>query len=183
MLQLGGAFSRLASLAAILSCWPSATADDDKTMDYTHTQTGYWHYLLFAVAATVLAVAWSLRGDPVLQVAMPCAAGFLVLCGLLMSHLTVEDEGEYLAVRFGPLPLLRKRIAYDQIAQVQRGRSSWLDGWGVHYVPGRGTTYNIWGFDCVKITVGHRTIRIGTDDADNLLTFLQQKMRNIKAED
>ena len=48
-------------------------------------------------------------------------------------------------------------------------------GWGIHYFPGRGWTYNIWGFACVKLTLGRKIIRVGTDDADGLARFLGEK--------
>jgi hypothetical protein len=51
-----------------------------------------------------------------------------------------------------------------------------MDGWGIHYVPFRGWTYNLWGFDCVVLQLGSKTVRIGTDDADNLLAFLERQI-------
>ena len=78
-------------------------------------------------------------------------------------------------MRFGPLPLFRKRIPYRDIAAVEQGRSRWIDGWGIHFVPGRGWTYNLWGFDCAELRVGGRRLRIGTDDAEGLVSFLRQR--------
>ena len=57
-----------------------------------------------------------------------------------------------------------------------RGRSSWIDGWGIHWIPGRGYTYNLWGFSCAKLDVRGRTVRIGSDDADKLVEFLKSKL-------
>ena len=91
-------------------------------------------------------------------------------------HLTVRDEDDCLAIRFGPLPLLGKRIPYADITSAEPDRTSLIDGWGVHWVPGRGTTYNIWGYGCVKLQVGGRTIRVGSDDVENVLAFLQGKI-------
>jgi hypothetical protein len=45
----------------------------------------------------------------------------------------------------------------------------------VQYFLGRGWTYNIWGFGCVKLTLGRKVIRVGTDDADELAKFLGEK--------
>ncbi len=36
---------------------------------------------------------------------------------------------------------------------VSAARSNWLDGWGIHYFPGRGIIYNLWGFDCVRVQI------------------------------
>ena len=53
-----------------------------------------------------------------------------------------------------------------------------LDGWGIHYMLGRGWTYNLWGRDCAKITLGRRIIRVGTDDVKNLVACLREKIRS-----
>ena len=37
-------------------------------------------------------------------------------------------------------------------------------------------TYNLWGFDCVKLEVRNRVIRIGSDDVENLVEFLRGKI-------
>ena len=111
---------------------------------------------------------------------MPLLLGLAVLFLLLalsFQHLRVFDAVDHLAVRFGPLPLLGTRIRYDEITSVERGRTSLLDGWGIHWVPGRGWTYNIRGWDCVVVQLGKKTIRIGTDDVENLLAFLQAKLK------
>ena len=71
--------------------------------------------------------------------------------------------------------LLRKRIRYADITGVEIGRTGIIDGWGIHYIPGRGWTYNLWGFDCVKLTLGRKIIRVGTDDAEDLVKFLREK--------
>jgi hypothetical protein len=104
--------------------------------------------------------------------------GFAVMMafvGLCFGDLTVRDEGDHLAIRYGPLPVFHKQIRYDAIASVTRGRSSLIDGLGIHYVPGRGWTYNLWGTDCVKLLVDGKVIRIGTDDAQQLTEFLLSK--------
>ena len=103
-------------------------------------------------------------------------ASLFFLLGLLFAHLSVRDEGESLAVRFGPLRLFGTRIQYADVSSVQRGRSALIDGWGIHCIPGRGWTFNLWGFDCVELVVKGRALRIGSDDVDNLVTFLQSRV-------
>ena len=68
-----------------------------------------------------------------------------------------------------------KRFAYDTIESADRSRTKIIDGWGIHWVPGRGMTYNLWGFDCVEFDVGKRQVRVGSDDVDNLVAFLRHK--------
>ena len=92
------------------------------------------------------------------------------------ATLTVRDEGDALDVRFGWISLFGRRIAWDQITAVQRARSKVIDGWGIHYIPGRGTTWNLWGFDCVELTVGGKTLRIGSDDADTLAAYVSARL-------
>jgi hypothetical protein len=146
-------------------------------MEYNHTQYGYLHWLLLLPAAAMLIAATRLaRVEPPIAVVLTVAGAVLVLTAQMFGRLTVRDEGQWLAVRYGPLPVLRKRIRYAEITAVEPGRSSILDGWGIHWCPGRGWTYNLWGFDCVRLTLGRRTLRVGTDDPQGLAAFLRQRM-------
>ena len=82
------------------------------------------------------------------------------------------------AAAYGPLPLFRKRIRYADITAVEKSRSNVIDGWGIHYIPGRGWTYNLWGFDCVKLQLDKKVVRVGSNDAENLAAFLKQRTGN-----
>jgi len=103
-------------------------------------------------------------------------AAVLVFFAFSFKFLRVHDDGDCLAIRFGPLPVFRRRIPYSQITGVEAGGSGFIDGWGIHYMPGRGLTYNLWGFDCVIVRLGAKTVRIGTDDVDGLVAFLRSKI-------
>lgn len=145
---------------------------------YEHTQRGPWHLLLLAVAVGMLAGAYFAY-----QEKSPAAIGLafggivLFIASFAFERLVIRDEGDTLSVRFGPLPLIGVRIRYADIQSFKRGRSTFVDGWGLHWVPGRGVTINIWGFDCVELQVKSRgTIRIGTDDPEGLLRLLELKM-------
>lgn len=145
-------------------------------MNYNHTQRGSWHIVFFAVAAAMLTGAWLARSEPGVMVLNIVIAAIFVVVALTMGSLTICDEGERLALRYGPLPVFRKRIRYADITAAEPDRSKWIDGWGIHYIIGRGWTYNLWGFGCVKLTLGKKTIRVGTDDVDGLVAFLQAKV-------
>ncbi len=67
----------------------------------------------------------------------------------------------------------RKRIRYTDISGVEVGHTTIIDGWGIHYILGRGWTYNLWGFACVKLTLGRKIICVGSDDAEELARFLR----------
>lgn len=145
-------------------------------MEYSHTQVGRLSHVLTLVALLILPLAWWLRGEPVAQIIVVAGAGATVLAGLMFHTLTVRDEGDRLALVFGPLPLFRVRLRYVDMTAVEPGRTSWIDGWGIHYVPGRGTTYNVWGFGCAVVRLGKRTVRVGSDDVEGLVAFLRTKI-------
>jgi hypothetical protein len=146
----------------------------NQPMIYNHTQHGRRHNVLFAFTFVSLTDAWLARGEAIVVTLLVLAVTF-ALCGLMFGSLTIRDEGQWLALRFGLLPVFRKRIRYADITDVEVGRISILDGWGIHYFPGRGWTYNIWGVDCVKVKLGRKIIRVGTDDAEELARFLRGK--------
>ncbi len=145
-------------------------------MQYSHTQHGRFHYGLYLSVAATLLVAWLIREQPFFMWVVLGVAAMLFLFTQTFHYLTVRDEDDCLAIRFGPLPLLRKRVPYAQITSAEPDRTSLIDGWGIHYVPWRGVTYNIWGYDCVKLQVCGCVVRVGSDDVENLVQFLLQKI-------
>lgn len=148
-------------------------------MRYMHTQRAPIWLLLLIISAAVFTGAWLLRNDQVIA-AILCGGGVAMLfLSLCFQTLTVADEGEALAVRFGPLPIFRKRIRYESISDVEPTSIALIDGWGIHYIPGRGWTWNIWGWSCVRLTVNGRSMRIGTDDPENLAAMIQAKIRSL----
>jgi hypothetical protein len=99
------------------------------------------------------------------------------LLATAFHHLTVEDRGEAMAIRFGPLPLFRKAVRYADIAGVEVGRTLILDGWGIHYSVRGGWVWNLWGRDCIVVRLKDgRVLRVGTDDAESLARFLDEKV-------
>jgi len=147
-------------------------------MQYSKTQKGPIQYLLYGVVAVLLPLAWLNRQEPAAVVVLACVAVVMILAGLAFGYMTVRDEGDRLAIRYGPLPIFRRRIPYAAITAVEPGRSSIIDGWGIHYIPFRGMTYNLWGFGCAKICLGKRVIRVGSDDVENLVGFLRGKIQD-----
>ena len=139
---------------------------------YDHTQVGKFHLLLLFLAMPMAAVTLELE---VLWVPF-VAGGLMVMLAMGFRSLRVRDKGDHLRVSFGPLPLFRKRVPYSEMTAVRKTRSSVLDGWGIHWVPGRGWTWNLWGRDCAEISLGDRTLRVGTDDPDGLVSFLGSRL-------
>ncbi|MEI8198306.1 MAG: hypothetical protein WCI73_20625 [Phycisphaerae bacterium] len=145
-------------------------------MPYYHIQTGKLSLILLSPIVVVLIPAWLVPTMSVLLLISVIIVGTLILCALCFHYLLVCDEGDYLALRFGPIPFFSKRLPYAQMTAVEPARSTFLDGWGIHYTPGRGWIYNLWGFDCVKVQMGKKTVRIGTDDVPGLVAFLKRRI-------
>ena len=104
------------------------------------------------------------------------AGGVGLLIGLLapcFHNLTVADQGDVLSIHFGPVPLFASTVNYADIEQVEVGRTTILDGWGIHYSLRGGWVWNLWGRDCVVVQFKKGgVLRIGTDDAEGLAGFL-----------
>lgn len=143
--------------------------------EYDHTQSGPL-YLFAAATAVLMPLVAILLDDEQAAVVLLLGGLLVIVVSLTIQSLRVVDEDDLLAIRYGPLPLWRRRIRYDQIASAVPDRSSFIDGWGIHWVPGRGWTYNVWGFDCVRLTLtSGSTIRVGTDDPEGLAEFVNKK--------
>ena len=106
-------------------------------MQYRHTQRSPLGWLLLAFGiisgATVFGL-WNTLPPPSMSIVIAtifgtAAALFMVLAASFWC-LTVEDDGEALRVRYGPLPLFGTRVPYATITSVATGRSAFIDGWG-----------------------------------------------------
>ncbi len=147
--------------------------------DYDHTQKGliHWLLLLFAFGGAVWGWRAASDGEPRIVVLglIGLAALFTVLSGCF-ARLRVRDAGDALEIRFGPVGVFGRRVRYTDIETVAVGRSSLIDGWGIHGLPGRGTIWNLHGFDCVELRLrGGDRLRIGTDDPQGLAAFLESR--------
>lgn len=145
-------------------------------MGYRNTQHGRWYLLTLLVVAYLLILDYFLPGQPMPWWVCLLVVGIVGPITLMFSSLTIYDGGEALVVQFGPLPLLRKRIPYASITRVEKGRTTFFDGWGIHYRPGWGWTWNVWGFDCVRVFCDKQVYNLGTDDPEGLLRFLEAKL-------
>jgi hypothetical protein len=157
--------------------------------EYEHRQYGWWWLplLLIGVAMPIL-TGGMLTGNADAQpiVWITGGVGFvLALAALMFVYLDVRDEGEVLAVRFGPLPPWGTSVRYEDIESIERMRTSLAlaRGLGVHGFPGWLVVFNIRGAEAVRIRLKRRRglmmvkqIIIGTDDPENLLAFLLKKV-------
>jgi hypothetical protein len=122
-------------------------------------------------------VSWMISDERLLAIMFLFVGVLMVVLCFSMQHLNVVDKGHRLGVFFGPLPIFRRHIAYDDIEEVSQGQTTLLDGWGIHLSLRGGWVWNIWGFDCVVLRWRNGVLRIGTDDAERLVQFLQWKTR------
>lgn len=146
------------------------------TPGYSHKQTAPLCLILYGVGITTVALA-VLMGDPLGIVIAGSVSLVLLLLAPCFHHLIVEDQSDVLAVRFGPVPLFRRTVRYADIGSVEVGRTLLLDGWGIHLSVRGGWVWNLWGRTCVVVRFKDGgTLRVGTDDADNLVEFLRSKI-------
>ena len=143
---------------------------------YHHTQSGPWYLLLIALSLMMLIVA-AIVVIPAVQWILELSGYGLLILSAAMCSMTIEDGGTHLLVMFGPLHLFRRRILYEEIKTFKRGRITWLEGWGIHTNLRGRWTWNIWGFECVELSLTQgRTLRLGTDDLAGLETMLKERV-------
>lgn len=97
--------------------------------EYSHTQHAPLFVVLYGSALFCMVLAWNVRETPGLYIAGGVGLLLLALAAPAFHHLTVEDQGDRLAICFGPLPLFRRTVQYADIEQVEIGRTLLLDGW------------------------------------------------------
>ncbi|MFO7903479.1 MAG: hypothetical protein ACQESR_00060 [Planctomycetota bacterium] len=97
---------------------------------YEHKRRGPWGLMCYAFAAAFLTASYH-SPVPALSITFLVTGIFLLVLGASLGRLIVEDQGDHIAVHFGPLPLFRKRIRCEDIVEVEMGRTNFLDGWQV----------------------------------------------------
>jgi hypothetical protein len=132
--------------------------------------------MLYALGVLFCVSAWIARHEPPAPIILSVVALLMLILAPCFHHLTIADEGDRLAICFGPLPLFQRRIRYADIQDVEIGRTMLIEGWGIHIsLCRRGWVWNIWGRDCVVIR--HKGIlRLGTNDPENLVQFLKARI-------
>ncbi len=150
---------------------------------YAHTQRSPLYLLLMAVALTI-GIWGMLTGDdvPGMQLGLFGLSAMFVVISACFAKLTVRDDGDKLVVRFGWLPAFGWSARWEDIESARQGKSALIDGWGIHWIPGRGTTVNLWGFDCVELRVKGRIVRVGTDDAQKLTGYIRERISRENSE-
>lgn len=146
-------------------------------MQYDHTQSAQLYLLNVVIGIGMLVCAW-LTPAETMRIILAISGAVMFVLAVSFRQLTVSDEFDRLLISFGPLPLFRRRIRYTDIKSVERGRTTFFDGWGIHLSPGGGWTWNLWGFDCVDVYFKKgRRLRIGTNDPEGLESFLKRRLK------
>ncbi|GAB4132801.1 hypothetical protein [Thermopirellula anaerolimosa] len=148
-------------------------------MGYSRTQWGRWYLLIPFPAVLITVIEAIAPGPPLPWWVYTITTGIMAAAILSFCSLTIRDEGDVLRIRFGPIPLLRMRIRYADIVSAEPDRTSFLDGWGLHYNAFKGTIVNVWGYDCVRIQTKRRVYWIGTDDPEGLCGWIRQKAADL----
>ncbi len=149
-------------------------------MSYHHTQRGELHWVLTLLGAGWFFAAWMARHHAGATFSLMFVAAVCFLLSLSLQTLTVRDEGEHLRIRFGPLPLFQRRIAYRDVTAVSVDRlpgrrSVWR--WLLARLPRCYGTSCVAADVCVRLSLaGQRVVRVGSDDAENLAAFVQRRI-------
>jgi len=152
--------------------------NDSQIPEYSHTQKAPLCLLLYTLAFIFLLLGFFVQDAPPIRWMFPPIGLLMCVLAAAFHHLSVVDQGEELAIRFGPIPLFLKIVAYNEIISVETGRTLLLDGWGIHMSIRGGWVWNLWGQDCVVVHLKKGTLRIGTDEAENLAGFLKGKQNH-----
>lgn len=149
---------------------------NDNSDRYHHTQTGPWHFLLFSIGLLQAYLAVALRNEAPLNIIFAITASLMLVLGFSVRSLTIEDVGDGLSVRFGPLPLFKKKILYRDIASAKVTHTTLLDGFGIHYSLRGGWVWNIWGYPCVHLQFRKGQMWLGSNEPEKLLAAIQKKL-------
>lgn len=144
---------------------------------YRNTQRAPLCVMLYVMAVGFFAIGVAVWNETPLRWLFPVMGGMMLVLASSFHHLTVEDQGDRLSIHFGPLRVFRRSVRYEEIDQVEAGRTTVLEGWGIHLSHRGGWVWNLWGRDCVVLRLRRGILRVGTDDPDGLLAFLRQRLQ------
>lgn len=145
-------------------------------MTYHHRQSGAIGPLLFAISTSTAAATALLANEPGIWTLAAVSLIFAILSASFW-YLEISLSDTWLTVSFGPLRVARFQRPIHTITAAVPESSDWLDGWGIHRLPGRSVIWNLHGFDCVRVTFQDgREIRLGTDEPKKLAIALTKHL-------
>ena len=155
---------------------------DEEPIRYRHTQNSPLFFIMILIAGAMIVLGWIGGDEPAAQVVLLVVGGIFLILAFSFYSLTTTIQGQQLRVQYGPIPLFGTCLDLNDLEHAEVGQTALIDGWGIHYIPFRGWTFNLWGFNCVKIQYRGRIIRVGTDDAANLSAQLTEQTRGNRQE-
>jgi len=100
---------------------------------YKHVQHAPLCLLLYVLAVVFFVLGWVLQNEQPFPWFFPAIGLVMLILAASFHHLTVEDQVNRLSVSFGPIPLFRRTIQFEDIISAAIGRTTFLDGWGTHW--------------------------------------------------
>ena len=82
---------------------------------YKHVQHAPLCLLIYVLAVVLLVLGLVMNTEPPIPWLFPPIGLFMLVLAASYHHLTVEDQVDRLSVSFGPIPLFRRSIRYDEI--------------------------------------------------------------------
>jgi hypothetical protein len=139
---------------------------------YSNTERGILRPILSSTGIIFLALAYFFT------LKFLIAALVFYLLSFVFGQLTVEERGERLVIRYGPLPLFKRSVRYADILSARAIEGGFLrDGWGIHWTR-NGWSWNVGGSERVRIVTRRNALIVGTDDVNGLLEHLRTKIKN-----
>lgn len=141
--------------------------------DYQHKQPA--NALLGLIGIPLLVCSLAAWNHPDYRGSLVSLCVLMVIGAFLFASLSISVTADTLHWRFGP-GLIRKQLPLNEIASAEMTRSTWLEGWGIHYTR-RGWLYNVSGRDAILITQkSGKSFLLGTDDVVGLWEALQHRI-------
>lgn len=151
-------------------------------MRYQHTQPA--HVIRIAMVLTLAPMLLVMALVPNAGSAPAFANAIVVGVAIIMAataalfwSMTVTVTDAELVWHFGP-GVIRKRVPLADIASCEPTRTSFWNGWGIHWSP-RGWVYNVSGFGAVEVHLkSGKALRLGTDEPDALAEAIRDAVRH-----
>lgn len=139
---------------------------------YRHTQVGW---VILAVTAGLSLVLWLQMRSAHLPPGAWLPLAILGFVLLLFGTLRVEVGRDGVRAVFG-LGLIRRTVAFRDVAAWRPVRNPWYVGWGIRAIP-HGTLWNVSGLDAVELVLKDgRRFRIGTDEPEPLARAIETSL-------
>lgn len=136
---------------------------------YQHTQPGNTIFRTTAIVFVIFAVA-SVKVPQMIPGTIAVAIAMWIF-----RSMTVEISETELKWYFGP-GWPRKHISLSEVASAEPIRTSFMNGWGIHYTA-RGWLYNVSGYGAVAITLRNgKQFCLGTDEPEKLARHLSAQI-------